>query len=197
MPEAKDYPDCLKHLLYRKIWSSTLGEIKDKLTSDPGYKCFIKPSEELKAFCGGLANLDEINMYLDGIPGVPELKTFPRSFPVHCSEAVKMVAEWRVYIVHGEIKAVCQYMGDKQLHGELDMQVVKDAVSKHYGNELGPCKVEGYAIDFGLFESNGKNVTGLIEVNDGFSLGYYEGLDKKDYTDVFIARWEQLVGGEK
>ncbi len=28
MPEPPDYPECLKHLLHRKIWSSTLGEVE-------------------------------------------------------------------------------------------------------------------------------------------------------------------------
>ena len=36
-------------------------------------------------------------------------------------------------------------------------------------------------------------VTGLIEVNDGYSLGHYEGLSGKDYTDMFIARWHTLT----
>ena len=36
-------------------------------------------------------------------------------------------------------------------------------------------------------------VTALIEVNDGFALGYYEGVSPKDYTDLLIARWAQLL----
>jgi hypothetical protein len=37
--------------------------------------------------------------------------------------------------------------------------------------------------------------TALIEVNDGYSLGCYEGLPDKDYVDMLIARWQQLMSG--
>jgi hypothetical protein len=52
----------------------------------------------------------------------------------------------------------------------------------------------GYGIDFGLLSSG---ETALIELNDGYSLGSYD-LDSADYTDLLIARWEELVGsGDK
>eukprot|EP00971_Amphidinium_carterae_P328252 6460029-Amphidinium_carterae.1 len=39
-------------------------------------------------------------------------------------------------------------------------------------------------------------VTGLVEVNDGFSLGHYAGISASDYTDLFIARWCELLHGK-
>jgi hypothetical protein len=36
-------------------------------------------------------------------------------------------------------------------------------------------------------------VTCLVEVNDGYSLGWYEGLSGKDYTDLLITRWAELL----
>lgn len=39
----------------------------------------------------------------------------------------------------------------------------------------------------------GTTVTGLIEVNEGFALGLYDGLSRKDYTDLLISRWRSIV----
>ena len=54
-------------------------------------------------------------------------------------------------------------------------------------------------MDFGVMvkEENGERIstTALIEVNEGFSLGVYEGLSAKDFTDLLIARWGQLLKG--
>ncbi len=54
-------------------------------------------------------------------------------------------------------------------------------------------------MDFALVKKSSSNgeasyVTALIEVNDGFALGWYEGVSHEDYTDLLIARWQQLMG---
>ena len=45
-------------------------------------------------------------------------------------------------------------------------------------------------MDFGILSSG---ETCLVEVNDGYSLGRYDGISGADYTDLLIARWRQLV----
>jgi len=45
-------------------------------------------------------------------------------------------------------------------------------------------------MDFGILE-DGR--TCLVEVNDGYSLGRYDGINGSDYTDLLIARWNQLT----
>jgi hypothetical protein len=47
-------------------------------------------------------------------------------------------------------------------------------------------------------EENGEITfkTTLIEVNDGFALGVYDGISDKDYTDMLIARWEHLMNSK-
>jgi hypothetical protein len=103
-----------------------------------------------------------------------------------------MISECRVYVVHGEIRAVCQYVGSAE--AVPDLRIVKEASATLASSEEGR-ELAGYAIDFAVMQlGNGKIVTGLIEVNDGFSLGHYDGMSGKDYTDIFIARWQQLVG---
>ena len=72
MPSPPDYPKCLEHLLYRNMWSSTLGEVRNTLANDPTAKFFVKPSQETKAFSGGVYQLDDIEGFMNGIEGVPE-----------------------------------------------------------------------------------------------------------------------------
>lgn len=43
-------------------------------------------------------------------------------------------------------------------------------------------------------KKNGEVLTSLVEVNDGFSIGAYEGISSKDYTELLIARWKKLMG---
>jgi hypothetical protein len=185
MPKAPDYPECLRYLLHRKIWESTLAQLKLDLTSGVTKNVFIKPSKDIKAFSGLNANIDWID-YL--------LEQFPDTFPILCSDMIKMVSEYRVYVLNGEIKGVCYYQGDRNL--QLSMEVVKNAIRTLFDSEEGK-DLPGCAIDFAIIEtgddSNKIHETGLIEVNDGFSLGLYEGLSTKDYTDILIARWKTLL----
>ena len=51
----------------------------------------------------------------------------------------------------------------------------------------------GFGIDFGLL-STGE--TALVEMNDGFALGAYA-ISARDYTDLLIARWEELMAQPK
>ena len=126
MPSPPDYPHCLEHLLYRKMWSSTLGEVQNTLKSDPETKFFMKPSQETKAFSGGIYTLDDIEGFINGIPDVPEYPAWGESLAIHCSELVQMIAEYRVYVVKGDIRAICQYIGSSD--AVLDKSVVEKAV---------------------------------------------------------------------
>ncbi|MFN7976011.1 MAG: ATP-grasp domain-containing protein [Acidobacteriota bacterium] len=47
----------------------------------------------------------------------------------------------------------------------------------------------GYGIDFGVL-ADGR--TALVEMNDGYGLGSYA-LDPDLYTDLLVARWEELM----
>ena len=50
LPTPPDYPECLSHLLHRKIWRSTLKEVKDYLDSMHEGSVFIKPAYDAKIF---------------------------------------------------------------------------------------------------------------------------------------------------
>jgi hypothetical protein len=175
MPQPPDYPACLAQLLHRRVWQSTLGEVEEG-----GETVFIKPAVDTKAFSGLVASPDWLAYLLD---------QFPRSLAVQCSELVEMAAEWRVYCVDGAVRASCRYKGDLP----LDDAVVRHAVATLFASEEGR-QLAGCAIDFAVIRKpDGTLVTGLVEVNDGYSLGAYEGLSAADYTDMLIARWAQLV----
>ncbi len=94
LPDAPDYPDCLKHLLHRKIWLTTLGDLLDR--EDKNY--FIKPAEDIKAFSGFVESKDMMMKYL--------IESFPLHFPVLCSELIDMISEYRVYCIDGAIKGI-------------------------------------------------------------------------------------------
>ena len=55
----------------------------------------------------------------------------------------------------------------------------------------------GCGIDIGIIDlgeqQNPRYKTCLIEVNDGFSLGVYPPLTAKDYADLLICRWGNLI----
>jgi hypothetical protein len=187
MPKVPDYPECLKYLLNRNVWKSTLSELKEYFVSGRQIQIFIKPAENIKAFSGLIANNDWID-YL--------IEEFSPAFSIFCSELVDFVSEYRVYIVNWEIKATCHYKGLKDI--QLDLDIVKSAVNLFFQTDEGK-NLTGCAIDFGVIKKGDNNdinncyLTSLIEVNDGFSLGMYEGISAKDYTDLLIARWKTLM----
>lgn len=187
MPTPPDYPDCLQHLLHRRVWRATLGEVAAQLLGGgegAPKRLFVKPAEDTKAFSGLVASADEWIQYL--------LEQFPPSFPLMCSELVEIAAEYRVYCVNGAVRQVCQYVGPKEL--ALDMAVVGEAVRLLFSSDSDH-QLAGCGIDFALIHPAGSDqlVTALVEVNDGYSLGAYDGLSQKDYTDMLAARWQQLV----
>lgn len=192
MPEPPDYPECLQHLLHRKIWRSTLGEVQTFLrSSSESTKVFIKPASDTKAFSGLVASASKDDVWLEYL-----LEQFPHAFDVWCSEIVSFVSEYRVYVVDGEVRSICQYQGPKEV--QLDDGVVKEAVRTLMDSDEGRDLV-GCGIDFAVMRKQGDgeaaDVTCLLEVNDGVSLGAYDGLSGKDYTDMLIARWARLVKG--
>jgi hypothetical protein len=127
---------------------------------------------------------------------------------VHCSECREMNSEYAVYVVDGAVRATCHYMckrsscrckdGERAAAGEavvgLDAAVVEDAVRTLALNEP---LLTGYRADFALFQRTGDNgeeayETGLVEVNDAFVSGRYDGMPPKDFTDMIISRFGSL-----
>lgn len=180
-PPPPDYPECLRYLLHRKVWTSTLGEINANIEAEPEKTIFIKPAEDTKAFSGLIVSVDWMGYLLD---------QFSPSLSVLCSELVEMISEYRVYVVDGSIRRICHYKGPTDI--PLDIAVVESAVQTLFGSEEGK-ELTGCGMDFAVMKFGEVFKTGLVEVNDGYSLGAYEGISGKDYTDMLIARWAKLV----
>lgn len=170
------YPKSLEKYLGRRVWSTTirglLSEAKYKNMTD----IFVKPRSKAKLFTGFVLHSNRELWRLDSFSGQTEL---------YCSTLVEWVSEWRVFVSEGRIVGVRNYSGDEGVW--VDMEVVEAAVRDLEASDE---RTAGYAIDFGVLESG---ETTLVEWNDGFALGSY-GLDKDVYTDLLIARWEEVLG---
>lgn len=217
---------------------------------------FIKPAESAKVFAAIVEPRDQmIDTLLSGMThacthpwlfpnygivhiGMEDVMDgLPRTTAVHCSDVIDMIAEYRVYVVHGVIRAICQYRGtpspapsiaastsavvttttatpavaaatpvtassSSQVLPQLDMAVVTDAVRTLCSCDEGRDIATGCSIDFAVAKraatgsgtsSSSPYFTCLVEVNDGYSLGRYDGLTGNDYTDLLIARWQRLM----
>lgn len=210
VPAPPDYPLCLSHLLRRRVWKSTLGEVQAAVLAASRQKIFVKPAEGAKGFSGTVMNGpvdDMLELLLDN-------NVFPSLGPqieVHCSEVVDMNSEYAVYVVDGAIRAICHYMCKKSTcrcpHGEpavvagkpvvqLDMAVVNEAV-RLLAASAETKKLTGYRADFALVPKSKAGEqevweTALVEVNDGYVSGRYEGMAPKDFVDMLVSRFASL-----
>lgn len=224
VPNPPDYPNCLRHLLGRNVWTSTLGQVEHDLKSGNFPTIFVKPAKGAKGFNGTVLK-GPVDGMLSGKYGWLNPEIFPnikksggRHFPVYCSNVIEMNSEYAVYVVEGEIRSVCHYMckastcrckaADLARTGvrkpiEMDMSVVHDAVRLLSMDEGDFKHVSGYRADFALVRSmvnkseEGREEeeiwrTCLIEVNDGYVAGRYDGMKIKDYADMMISRFSKL-----
>lgn len=177
LPEHNPYPFALVPWLYRKVgYYPHLHYALDRLDKD-GQAIFIKPAEGWKRFTGFVARSSSDYPLL----GVS------RNLPVWVSDPVTFVSEWRAYVLYGEIKkiALCDHGGDSKILP--DQSQIEEAVSQLVLSGDAPA---GFGIDFGVL-ADGR--TALIEMNDGFSLGAYDGVDAETYTNILMARWFELI----
>jgi hypothetical protein len=177
LPEPNDYPLCLRHLLHRRLWLSTVRDVRDLICNE-GIEVpfFAKPFSKTKRFTGCVLQ-DHTDLY--------RLKAAPESLKVWCAERVKWRSEFRAYVAHGRLLEMLHYDGDATIRP--DEQVVQDAIkvmSRSAENRA------GYALDFGVLDTG---VTALVECNDGYGLGTY-GLEDDFYFELVSARWLELVG---
>lgn len=174
-PPTNDYPDSLTPLFHRRIWKSTVGELADWLYDSKG-PIFAKPEGQKKRFTGHVFSNPDDLYYAEGAS---------RKTAIFCSEVVRWLSEYRVYVWNGEIVGVKHYAGDPAL--KIDELAVVEAVRLLKESGQG---TSGYAVDLGVL-ADGK--TALVEWNDGFALGSYN-LDRAVYTDLLVARWCEIMG---
>ena len=134
---------------------------------------FVKPMEH-KLFTG---------FVFDGCAGARmRLATHESSTQVWVSDVVEFVAEYRVFVLDGEILDARRYTGRWDVALPFRSEIER-AVREYAGAP------RAYALDFGV---TGDGAQLLVEANDGFALGNY-GLSSIPYAKMIDARWEELT----
>jgi len=174
-PLPNDYPKCLGHLIYRRVWPGTVRRLKEDVFEGNGRPVFAKPSGRQKRFTGRVFAHPGDLIYLEGASGSPA---------IHCSEAVCWASEHRVFVVRGRVAGIRHYAGDPAVIP--DEGIVSEAVRLL---DASGEATSGYGPDLGVLD-DGR--TALVEWNDGFSLGSY-GLDPGLYAELILARWCELT----
>ncbi len=173
---ARQWPGCYPSALYkhlrRSVWSASLDEARALLRDRP---LFVKPAlfADIKTFTGQLVSGHE----------PPDMANQPGSLRVWCAPPARWVAEYRVYVTHGQIVGCARYDdGDNEISGP-DLETVRGMIADF------PNGPAGYGLDVGITHDG---ETTLIEVNDGWALGFYTGCDPDAYRLLLDARWLEL-----
>jgi hypothetical protein len=167
-PEPLDYPPALGDFLGRKIWRTTLAEVRSMV--EP---VFVKPVA-YKAFTGFVWTADASSRR--------HLVTHGDDTPVWCSERVSFEAEYRAFVLYRKVIGVRLYKGDWSKAPSRD--IVEAAVKA-----MGRRAPHAYCLDWGVADT-GKTL--LVEANDSFAFGHY-GLAPVSYARMLSARWHELA----
>lgn len=173
-PAPIDYPASIQQYLHRAIAMLTL---KDAIRRGG---LWAKPLAE-KAFEPGLPG-DLVESGVDSDAWV------------WASEIVSWLCEYRCYVHAGSLLWMHRYDPDGADDAPApDAGVVNQMIADYSASGEAP---DGYAIDVGVL-STGQ--TALVEVNDGFGLGYYgpvENRRARGYLDLLMARYRQIATNE-
>jgi hypothetical protein len=96
-PEPDDYPMCLRALLHRRVWESTVGAVEGAEIEGQSAAVFVKPKGRLKQFTGFVVE-SRADLWRFG--------NVSRRQPVYCSEVVRWVSEHRVFVIGG-VSSAC------------------------------------------------------------------------------------------
>lgn len=173
IPAMNAVPPELSGFAGRKIWNSTLSEVRSRI-QDEGAPVFIKPlPAQHKLFAGHVVARFRDLIETAGI--APET-------PVSCSEAVEMVSEYRAFVHENEIIGFKHYAGDFGVFP--DFSPVEAAMWAWKARPIAA------SMDWAVTR-DGRTL--LIEVNDAYSLGCYA-LNPLLYAAMLADRWFELTG---
>ncbi len=170
VPNIPSIPESLSAFAGRKIWQSTMGAARRMVES--GRPVFVKPlPTQLKRFSG-----QPMRQFSDLL----STAHIPDDTDVECAEVVPFVAEFRMFVLQGEIVGVRHYAGNALRFP--DPEVIGEIVSSFSDAPA------SYAVDVGVVE---EGRTLLVEVNDSYATGAY-GLAPALYAALIDQRWTQL-----
>jgi hypothetical protein len=116
----------------------------------------------------------------------------------YISDPVDFIAEWRLYIVKNSVVGYSRYdHSDEEIELPFDRIElwIKELIEANFKVNKTNC----YSIDIGMLrDSHNTRVAdrfALVEMNDGWSLGYYKWGNMKpiDYLNLITARWQQIM----
>lgn len=179
-PANISYPSPLRGYLRRDVKQRRAGNVLGHW--------FIKPLTT-KTFTGfvfdTLSNPDNLDFH-DRAQYNAFLALSPET-PVWISEPVVWLSEYRYYISHGKVLGRGRYDDGEDETPAPDISVVIEMVDAYSCTEDAPT---AYSIDVGVLKTG---ETALIECNDAWALGYYQGtLSHRDYIEMLWTRWKQL-----
>ena len=173
-PTFNQYPDFLEY-----------GRTIQKVTVyDAICRCapvFIKPVE-LKRF-NGFILLNNGSQYCDDydIEQFNKVMGMKLNDEVWTSDIISFNAEFRVYITAGKVVACCRYDD-----GESEYIISDEYLSKL--ESLFPDKtlsVDVFCLDDGKYA--------VVECNDAWAIGKYQGISDKDYFKFLKTRWGEII----
>lgn len=169
LPPPDCYPESMKQYLHRSVSYGT----KRDLTLDMLPK-FIKPADDYKLFTGFVC--DDPDDY--------RLQHVGNKRRLAICDVVKWKSEWRYYCFDHTFYESAFYNGDQTVQPDED--VVKEILKAFAKERKWPAVVDIGVLDDGT--------TALVEINEAFSIGYYEGITPQLYQMIICKRWRHLSG---
>lgn len=170
VPVIESIPESLKNFAGRRIWQSTMGDLRVRV--EKGERVFAKPRpDRLKVFNGQL-----FSAFRDLIPTAHVAD----EEPIDCAEPIELLSEYRCFVLRGDPIDLRPYKGDPFVLP--DASVIRPAVAAYADRPM------GCAIDFGVTI---ENQTVVVEVNDGYAIGAY-GMAPVAYANLITARWDEI-----
>ena len=172
VPPPLNIPESLVAYAGRKVWPTTLGEVRGQFAAGAAAPVFVKPLAAAKEFAG---------LVLTTARDLDRVQHIGDDLALQAAEPVPFVSEWRYFVSRGSVVGAAYYKGDCFTHP--DPAAVRKAVADYTGAPA------AFGIDFGV-TADGRTL--LIEANDGFALGCY-GLDPVTYAGMLEDRWCEMV----
>lgn len=176
-PKNIDIPSSLKKFTHRKIWKTTLGEVRRAKKY-----VHIKPLDIQKGFNGHIFS-----------PGDYQTRHLKADYKILAAERVNFDDEFRSYVLNGKVL--------NTIHGKREQDFVKELIASYKDAPA------AYAIDcayinsgnfrYGAYLEHRSNCKlALVEVNEGFSCGIYNSAEMsyRNFAKMTEARWFEIVG---
>ncbi len=167
-PRSLDYPSSLEPFFGRRVWRTTLAEVR---------------GAERPLFVKSVAAKGVNGHVVRDFADLLRTSGAPDDTPVYVSEPIEFRTEWRVFVVNGEILDVRLYKGSRFMAPEEEP--IRAMVRAFVSSSEAPA---AFGLDVGWVEGQGMR---LVEVNEGFSLGIY-GLAPTLAAQMLEARWAEF-----